>query len=224
MINLKNLTPKVYYQQSRDFQFIGRLYDIVLNAAKTNTQLIENVPISNNLNSNQFLDLLSYTLGFKTLHEYNSEQLKAICGIFSLLLKYKGSITAVILATKAILNASGIKESISYNFENNNLQVSIPASLKDLSLLRDLLYYILPAGITCELVTSTPIKYEAKTYPKFKSSTNTQKFDESDLSKVISETEFVGLVQSPIGRIVNTTVVGEITEDGASITTTQEEE
>ena len=36
MIKLQELTPSVYYEQSRDFQFIGRLYDIVLNYIKTN--------------------------------------------------------------------------------------------------------------------------------------------------------------------------------------------
>ena len=37
MIKLQNLTPEVYYKESRVFQFIGRLYDIVLNSVKTET-------------------------------------------------------------------------------------------------------------------------------------------------------------------------------------------
>ena len=40
MIKLQDMTPDVYYNQSRDFQFIGRLYDIVLNSVKTNADLI----------------------------------------------------------------------------------------------------------------------------------------------------------------------------------------
>lgn len=30
MIKVQNLTPDIYYNRSRDFQFIGRLYDVVL--------------------------------------------------------------------------------------------------------------------------------------------------------------------------------------------------
>ena len=36
MIKLQELTPSVSYEQSRDFQFIWRLYAIVLNYVKTN--------------------------------------------------------------------------------------------------------------------------------------------------------------------------------------------
>ena len=44
MIKLRNLTPDVYYNESRDFQFIGRLFDVVLNSVKTEADLLYNVP------------------------------------------------------------------------------------------------------------------------------------------------------------------------------------
>ena len=44
MIKLQDYTPEVYYKQSRDFQFLGRLYDVILNAVKTNSDMIYAVP------------------------------------------------------------------------------------------------------------------------------------------------------------------------------------
>ena len=47
-ITLQNLTPDIYYNQSRDFQFIGRLFDVVLNSVKVNADKLYNNPISYN--------------------------------------------------------------------------------------------------------------------------------------------------------------------------------
>ena len=64
MIKLQNLTPEIYYKQSRDFQLIGRLFDIVLNYVKTNADNLYSLPIGNDMNEN-LLNLLSYTLVLK---------------------------------------------------------------------------------------------------------------------------------------------------------------
>ena len=39
MIKLQDYTPDIYYSESRDFQFIGRLFDLVLNYVKTNVDI-----------------------------------------------------------------------------------------------------------------------------------------------------------------------------------------
>jgi hypothetical protein len=46
MIKLQNYTPEIYYKESRDFQFIGRLFDLVLNAVKTDADLLYHIPLS----------------------------------------------------------------------------------------------------------------------------------------------------------------------------------
>ena len=48
MIRLQDLVPNVYYEKSRDFQFIGRLFDIVLNSVKTNSDTLYNLPSGKN--------------------------------------------------------------------------------------------------------------------------------------------------------------------------------
>lgn len=151
MIKLQELTPSVYYEQSRDFQFIGRLYDIVLNYIKTNADNLYTLPIGKNMDE-KLLNLLAFTLGFQSKHQYNSKQLLAICSVLPLILKHKGSLNAILIAVNSILYAEGINQALDYEFKNNNLVLYLSPDLSDLTLLKDIMIYILPAGIGCNMI------------------------------------------------------------------------
>ena len=151
MIKLQDLTPSIYYEQSRDFQFIGRLYDIVLNYIKTNADNLYTLPIGKNMDE-KLLNLLAFTLGFQSKHHYNSKQLLAICSVLPLILKNKGSLNAILIAVNSILYAEGINQALDYEFKNNNLVLYLSQDLSDLTLLKDIMIYILPAGIGCDMI------------------------------------------------------------------------
>ena len=151
MIKLQELTPSVYYEQSRDFQFIGRLYDIVLNYIKTNADNLYTLPIGKNMDE-KLLNLLAFTLGFQSKHQYNSKQLLAICSVLPLILKHKGSLGAILIAVNSILYAEGINQALDYEFKDNNLVLYLSPDLSDLTLLKDIMIYILPAGIGCDMI------------------------------------------------------------------------
>ena len=151
MIKLQELTPSIYYEQSRDFQFIGRLYDIVLNYIKTNADNLYTLPIGKNMDE-KLLNLLAFTLGFQSKHHYNSKQLLAICSVLPLILKHKGSLNAILIAVNSILYAEGINQALNYEFKNNNLVLYLSPDLSDLALLKDIMIYILPAGIGCDMI------------------------------------------------------------------------
>ena len=151
MIKLQDLTPSIYYEQSRDFQFIGRLYDIVLNYIKTNADNLYTLPIGKNMDE-KLLNLLAFTLGFQSKHHYNSKQLLAICSVLPLILKHKGSLNAILIAVNSILYAEGINQALNYEFKNNNLVLYLSPDLSNLTLLKDIMIYILPAGIGCDMI------------------------------------------------------------------------
>ena len=151
MIKLQELTPSIYYEQSRDFQFIGRLYDIVLNYIKTNADNLYTLPIGKNMDE-KLLNLLAFTLGFQSKHHYNSKQLLAICSVLPLILKHKGSLDAILIAVNSILYAEGINQALDYEFKDNNLVLYLSPDLSDLTLLKDIMIYILPAGIGCDMI------------------------------------------------------------------------
>ena len=151
LIKFQDLTPEVYYKRSRDFQYIGRLFDLVLNNAKMNTDIISSLPLNPDMDP-RLLDLLALTLGFKSKHEYNTKQLAALCSIFPFVLRNKGSKLAIETACNALLNAEGITKGASIEVSNQTVSIFLPSELSDLNLLKDLLNYILPAGMSCSLV------------------------------------------------------------------------
>jgi hypothetical protein len=163
MIKLQDLTPEIYYKQSRDFQFIGRLYDVVLNYIKTNAANLYNLPSGQNMDE-QLLNLLALTLGLKTTKQYNSKQLRAICGVLPTILKYKGSIQALVLATNALLQAEGVKQPLDYTLvPKQGITLYVAQELNDLTLFTDLLDYLLPAGLSCTIVKESQSVHEITT-------------------------------------------------------------
>lgn len=151
MIKLQDLTPSVYYDKSRDFQFIGRLYDGVLNSVKTDADAIYNMRHLGK-STDKLLDLLAMTLGFKAKHTYNSAQLVAVCSVLPTILRNKGSLAAVLLMGQAILNSIGSADKFNAEMEQNILKIYIPEGATDMALFNDILDYIIPAGTTCETV------------------------------------------------------------------------
>lgn len=151
-IELQTLTPSVYYNQSRDFQYIGRLFDIVLNSVKMNADMLYNIPLSDN-SDEKLTDLMAMTLGLKLKHKYPAKQLTAICSCFSEIMRNKGSLYAVELAVNALLNAEGLTKEykVDMDVEECKLTIYVPFQLSDTSLLRDIMDYILPAGVSCSI-------------------------------------------------------------------------
>lgn len=154
MIRIKNLTPEVYYNKSRDFQYLGRIFDVVVNYIKTNTDSIYNLPLSSNMDK-RYLDLLALSLGLKIQHSYNLEQLYAVCTVFEKALRNKGNLTSIQLIVDALLRLQNAESSFvpTYDPKTYTLKLYLPLNLKDNQLLNDLLDYILPAGIRCNIFT-----------------------------------------------------------------------
>ena len=191
MIKLQDYTPNVYYNDSRDFQFIGRLFDIALNYAKTNAELIYNLPLSDN-SDDQFVELLAYTLGFQPKHKYTSKHLRAVCSTLADIFRNKGTIKAVKLACNAIFNAEGIDEDLDYELKNNStlLVLYLPASLKDTSLLNDLFDYILPAGLCCTIVKLVQDTREATTALGFAAENKLYPYNDSMIRNKAADDRF----------------------------------
>jgi hypothetical protein len=163
MIRLQDLTPEVYYNESRDFQFIGRLFDVVLNSVKTEADLLMNLPLSTN-SPDELLELMTFTFGLKLdLTKYTNNQLRAICSIAPHLMRTKGTMKAVELICTALLRAEGVEGTYKLQVKENNLEVIMPPTAQNKELLRDLLPYVLPAGITFTVKRATQTSHVAQT-------------------------------------------------------------
>ncbi len=200
MIQLKNLTPHVYSDQSRDFQFIERLFDIVLNSVKTASDNLYSIPISDD-SDEQLLTLMSLTLGFKSRHHYNNDQLKSICSCFSEIMRSKGSLQALDIAGKALLNAEGITDTMTIERKDNDpftLDIYVPQDLSDTNLLEDVFDYVLPAGMSYNIIKELKLLIPAVT------SLTTQDqvtiYDNSNIGR-ISSTDFDAVLDSTVSTV-----------------------
>ena len=187
MLRTKELVPEIYYNQSRDFQFIGRLFDIVFNYSKNNIDLMSNDDV-------KLLNLLARTLGFETKHQYNTEDLQAICNVFIDLVRAKGSYESIKNACKTLIsvqNISGYLDVVDDKDENGNklytLSIYIPGELTDLILLEDLFNYILPAGYDYNFIKSLKANPNTSDFG-VSSRVKTFKLDNENLSKIAEPT------------------------------------
>lgn len=160
MITTEKLTPEIYYKRSRDFQVLGRIYDIIFNYIKNNADLIDNAPLSDNFDT-KLLDLLSTTLGFKESHTYNVSELKALCSIFTTALRNKGNIQSIQLVLDMLANISNSNSRCYVNLDESEpykISVYIPENVYGKTLFEDVLNYILPAGIICDVKNQESIQ------------------------------------------------------------------
>lgn len=160
MIRTEKLIPQVYYDESRDFQVLGRLFDAIANYGKMNIDLMLSPETKES--PSQIVKLLATFVGFVTKHNYDNSNLVAVCRSFGSLLREKGSMSAITDAVNILLNSQGIKlkygtvVSVDKDLAGRSLHavnIYVPTQLKDVNLLEDLFEYILPAGWVYRIVT-----------------------------------------------------------------------
>lgn len=207
MIKVKNLVPDVYYKESRDFQVLGRTYEALFNYLKNEVDMIESNPLSAN-SDERLLDLLSLTLGFKSKHNYNHRQLKAMCYSLAEILRYKGTKKAIELAIKVLMQAENVKAQaeIDVDPEEGNVNVYLSEKIGDLNLFNDLLEYILPAGMSCLVYKSVLEESDASTEIADQTSSSTSSGEKAILKSVVPQYTAT-ITQSMAGAIDNSTVV-----------------
>lgn len=153
MIKTQNLVPEIYYKESRDFQFFGRLYDMLFNYLKTEIDLIRSFPLNNNQDTD-FLELILRTLGFRSKRDYQTNQLQALASCWVDLVRNKGSLQSIENLVKCILRAENITGSFLITYDINSydiptvvIQIPDLISSQESSLIEEALNYLMPIGV-----------------------------------------------------------------------------
>ena len=161
-IDVENLLPENYYKGSRDFQLLGRIFEVALNYNKTGADMVLNNILSDNSDV-RILDLVAKTLGFESKHEYNVNDLMALCKSFKKIMLKKGTVEAVEECVNVLLKAQDITSQARVFCDNEddpsdptvkayNVRILIPQELNDVILLEDMLDYVLPTGYTYNIL------------------------------------------------------------------------
>ena len=111
LFRVQTNTPRVYYNESRDFQVLGRLYDCVINGVKYDIDSMSYLTDSRKIRA-RVLQLLQTKLGFLTKKEYNDHDIRYVLRAFPVMLKNKGTILAVQQAVNVFLKLNKIKSAI----------------------------------------------------------------------------------------------------------------
>lgn len=147
-MDVSKLLPEVYYKESRDFSYVGRILEVVFNYLKTGADIVGVNPNNENV-PNEILELACATLGFESKHKYIKKDLVALASDFINLCRNKGSLHAVEEATRLLLTSQGISEeaivSVSDD-DSHTIVIKIPHQMTDIILLEDIFEYILPSG------------------------------------------------------------------------------
>lgn len=204
MIKTQKLAPSNYYKESRDFQLFGRIYDVLFNYLKNNTLTIND--ITTNINPNQkILDLMCNTLGFKTKHEYNNDELSALCSIFLSCMKAKGSVKAIKLLLEMITSIENSlwTPKILYDYNGVGLTIMVPSDIKDWTLIRDVMDYIMPCGSSYMLVNQSLEESAAITSFSVQSSVESDSSWSVVSSAIIRNVKLNGEPETSIGNVYN---------------------
>ena len=192
-MKVNNLVPNVYYKESRDFSYIGRLFVIVFNYMKSGSDIIDK---SLDLNiSSIVIDLITTTLGFETKHSYINEDLVRLCSAFTYLLKNKGSFKAIEDSINLLINSQNLRNinnKIYFDISEDgykNLQILIPETLQDVILLEDIFEYILPAGTLYSISSLSKITDTQKTTTLINNKVTAYPMSSAKLSKVSKGTD-----------------------------------
>lgn len=152
LIRTQNNVPDVYVNASRDFQLMCRLYDILINDVKYDTEAIKSI-INTFMCNTRLLELLQTKLGFFTKSTISDEDLRYVLCAFPDIIKHKGSRQAIEEAVIVFLKLNHINSDFNIEFDKPNkysVRVGIEGSVRDTHILDEIFRYILPAGYTFE--------------------------------------------------------------------------
>ena len=183
MINVQKYTPEVYYNNSRDFQAIGRICEVLYNYILMNADNMLGLPISDNTNP-VLLDLALLTIGFDRHHNYTNVDLVKLAEIFKYVMRIKGTKKAIEEVIFLLLRSQNIEEEafvldihsltgtlrdrdwspdIQHPNDMFSIDLYVSNKLKDVVLIEDMFDYILPAGFIYHIYLSSTFKREATT-------------------------------------------------------------
>lgn len=152
---LQNNVPDVYVKQSRDFQLMCNLFDIVNNGIKFDIDTIVDLS-DTSLCRESMLPYLQSKLGLELSKEIPSDTLRTILSCFPYLVNNKGSHKGIVQAICLFLHVIYVDCHYEIEIKNNDptsilgpyvVQIKLDDNvLKNLHILNDLLKYVLPCG------------------------------------------------------------------------------
>lgn len=175
MFNIKKNVPDAYTRESRDFQLMCNVYNVLQMATKFDIDSMLNLT-DTKLCNDTTLKLLQTKLGFFTNYELIGEDLRTLLNSFPYLIRKKGTLTGIKqciqLFFKIIDKTRAVEVSVINNktetTDNNYdltsqvyvVNINILSKKFDVTLLTEMLNYIIPAGYGLKYYFYAPNEFE----------------------------------------------------------------
>lgn len=166
MFRVQDNVPEIYINESRDFQLVSRLYDLLFSGVKYDIDTMVNV-LDATLAKDSVLQLMCTKIGFFPRIEMDANVLKYIIASFPYIIKNKGSKLGIQYAVNAILKSENNPSSTGKPYIEiiNKLQqkdatlqeytiyIYTTVSLFNRAALEEVLRYVLPIGSTYQILS-----------------------------------------------------------------------
>lgn len=167
IFRLQNNVPNIYVEESRDFQTLCNVFDIMNSGIKYDIDSMPNI-LDTNLCRDSMIPLLQSKLGFFTKRTLTTKEIRHVLCAFKRLVKDKGSrigIKEAIEIYLKLLNTNGgyrititnnetLERTLSgtantvYNKTSNVylIEIDLQSQIQNTDVLKEMLNYVLPAG------------------------------------------------------------------------------
>ena len=173
IFRLEQNVPDIYIKESRDFQMLCNLFDIMHSSTKFDIDTMTNI-LDPTLCNESVLPFLQSKLGFFTKRDFTTQELRHVLSSFKRLVKDKGSRIGIREAIEIYLklicslgsyritvtNSKQLEQTANlqsfnqtsvekvYNKLDNVylIEIQLETSIKNLTVLREMLKYVLPTG------------------------------------------------------------------------------
>lgn len=164
MFRVEDNVPEVYVQESRDFQLMSRLYDLVFQSTRFSIDSMVHASDTIQCNSS-LLNNLSTKIGFFSNLNVTDKELRTILSAFPHIIKHKGTMYGFNLIMNVFNKLSNSDLQCTYSYTSgldaNNLKIDPHISITydiasniNFELLLHLIEYVRPAG--CRIVFGEP--------------------------------------------------------------------
>ena len=181
MFNVKKNVPDAYVRKSRDFQLMCNVYNVLQMATKFDIDSILNITNTKYCNDTT-LKLLQTKLGFFTNYELVGEDLRTLLNSFPYLVRKKGTLTGIKQCIQLFFKIIDKTRAVEVSVVNNNttttinnyditsqvyvVNINILSRKFDVTLLTEMLKYIIPAGYGIKYYFYTPNEFDTAVFQR----------------------------------------------------------
>ena len=147
IFRLDDNVPRIYVEESRDFQMLCRLFTYGINAPKYEAETLHYLN-SGMLTNDRLLGNLCEKTNFVDGESIKGEYLRYITENFGRLVRDKGAETGIVNSVYLYLLMYNLSTACMVNIDHTNyyVRIGIQSAVKDLQVLYTILKYIVPTG------------------------------------------------------------------------------